>query len=367
MCASPKPRSSGHFVAATHRFGHEDQLAIETDAGLTRSHSDAQVGSLTSTSFENATSDPAHPDRTINTMLDWEPAARPRENERPKANINTSLADEKLGRWNIGGNGDATYISNRRGYHPGTRVIVEILSPNLKRGEAPKTPNIRHYLAEFRSRGYWPYRMCFEATARDNPTKGGDTWIRVQFNAHGRGITSRLLKSNINRPQIAECLARATHLISLQRLPRIGANFTLAVRVLPGDAPLIPSSSIDFKTIKVDPGKFTTAFLPTQIAIEACVRAGLDRDPKLWGRLALLMYLDNLGRVVQAVEHESHFPNSSVVKCSVDAARALWLPNISKAGWYLIALRVGTIPTIATELTDESREQAHEPPSLSAQ
>ncbi len=367
LCATQTPWSSGYLVAATRGFGHGVQLTIETDAGLPPSHSTSQVESGRSASFVNTTSDPSPPDRTTKAILDWEPAARAPDSDRPKGTINASLADENFGRWNIGGNGDATYISNRRGYHPGTRVIIELLPPSLKRGEAPKSANARHYLAEFRSRGYWPYRACFEATARDNPSKGGDTWILVQFSSHGRSTTSRLLKSNVKQPQIADCLVRATHSISLQRPPRAGANVTLLVRIFPGDAPLVPSNSLESKTITVDQGAFTAAIRPIQTAIEACVRAGLDHDPKLWGRLALLLYLDNLGRVVQAMEHESRFPNSSVVKCSVDAARAHSLPNITKGGWHLIALRVGAIPTIVTESTDEHQEPAQEPRSLSVQ
>lgn len=363
LCAPPQPRPSLDLVVATPRpkFEHEDQVASETDTALPLSRSTSQVESGSSASFENTVSEPSHPDRTTKTNLEWEPAARPLASKRANGTINASLADEGLGRWNIGGNGDATYISNHRNYHPGTRVIVEIGSLGLPRREVPKSSIIWQYLAEFRNRGYWPYRTCFEATARDIPSKGGDTWIGVQVNARGRGVSSRFLKSNINRPQIADCIVRATRLISLRRPPQRWANFTLLVRVFAGDAPLTASTSIDAKSSTIDQHAFTTAFRPIQKSIEECVRTGLDRDPKLWGRMALLLYLDNHGRVARATEHESHFPDPSVVKCSVDAAQTLWLPNATKGGLHLIALRVGAMPPIVSESINEPPEPVQEP------
>ena len=69
--------------------------------------------------------------------------------------------DEELFQWALGGTSDPKHPSNRPGYHPATRVVVDVQL--LSR--APKgTTNRLQRIA--RSTGYWPLRACFETAQR---------------------------------------------------------------------------------------------------------------------------------------------------------------------------------------------------------
>ena len=253
------------------------------------------------------------------------------------------------------------YVSNRIGYHPGTRVIVEAEASRGTPIRSDKSSVIRQYLAEFRSLGYCPYRICFESTARDPPAKGSDTWMRVRANPRSRFVTAKLIKSDFDRAQINECILHATRSIRLRHPLLFGAFFTLRVRVIPGDAPLAPAVSMTERPSTVDPVVFREAFGPIQESIEHCIREGFRHDPKLWGRMALLLQFDRAGRVVSATEHNSHFPDPSVVRCSTLAAHELRLPELVEPGSILIALKVGALPPSS----DDSTGQQQEPPQTS--
>ncbi len=53
----------------------------------------------------------------MRTASSW----RPRKSGR----IQAAGEDEVLAQWNVGGTGDPAFVSNRSGYHPGARVIVD--------------------------------------------------------------------------------------------------------------------------------------------------------------------------------------------------------------------------------------------------
>lgn len=277
----------------------------------------------------------------------WEPLTRIQPREHSKGTINESLADEAMARWNTGGNGNPRYVSNRIGYHPGTRVIVDGQVSGAARNSGGTLSTTRQLLAELRSLGYWPYRICFEVSARDIPVKAGDTWMHVKANMRGR-VTAKLLKSNLEKAQVAECILHATRSITLPHPLPIAASLSLRVRVFPGDAPL--AASIDEESYHaVDPDVAREAFGPVQHAIEHCVRDGIKHDPRLWGRLALLLQFDRHGRVMKATERGSHFPDVAVVSCSTSAARELRLPEMAEPRSIVVAVKVGTLAPLVLQ------------------
>jgi hypothetical protein len=99
----------------------------------------------------------------------------------------------------------------------------------------------------------------------------------------------------------------------------------------------------------IDPDSHRQAIVPVQQSIENCVRDGVRRDSKLWGRLALQLQIDGHGRVVAAAEYNSHFPDLAVVECSTLVARDLRLPDPTEPGSIVLALKVGTLPPLVAE------------------
>ena len=285
--------------------------------------------------------------------ISWESA--PELRTQPDESVSGSLATESLARWNIGGNSDASYVSNRTGFHPGTRVIVEIVPSRQSRATQALPTTTRRYLAAFRNFGYWPYRICFESSARANGSSGGDTWLRVKTNGLGRVVSAKLVKSNIDLPPISDCICRATRSLDLHRPNLPGAAFMLRVRVFPGDAPL-PSH---VRPDDSDTGNWTLrrgAFELVRGSVEPCIRQAFTRDAKLWGRLALRLRVDKEGRVLDAAEAGTHFPDRQAVSCSTSAALQLRLPDVNRAGWLNVALRAGMLPPLVGEKVGDSRE-----------
>lgn len=244
----------------------------------------------------------------------WEPWT-PNEAAAPPATGNTeaSVMNETLGRWNVGGCAAPTCASNRPGFHPGTRVIVEThpISPSSKRRDSGLLPKIQ---AAFRNRGYWLYRNCFESTARDTQSLGGDIWLRVQV-SRGFVNQSQILSATLVQRAIASCVRDSTRTVRLSPLEKRAFTFVLRVRLFPGDVPLSPTRRQVTGVTQLNPNRFGVTMDPIRRAIEECALEGLQRDPTLWGRIALRLRVRPDGRIGDVKEDDSHFPDRAVLEC----------------------------------------------------
>ena len=98
--------------------------------------------------------------------------------ERPRlpGAVQAAVHDELLARWNVGGTGDPTFISNRSNYHPGARVVVDTtvvagrLPVRSRHGRRRGVLSQQGLLAQSRTQGYWPFRLCFEDGLRRQQT-----------------------------------------------------------------------------------------------------------------------------------------------------------------------------------------------------
>jgi hypothetical protein len=301
----------------------------------------------------------------VEAKIVWELPPTRHAEESVVGGINASVAAEELARWNIGGNGDVNYVSNRTGYHPGTRVIVDVEASGTNRTRIGKFPRSRHYLAEFRNLGYWPYRICFESSARKVQSKGGDTWMQVRINKRGRVVAANLMKSSVDHPQIAACILNATRLIRLSGTQSTGAILNLRVRVFSGDAPLFANRILPDGKVVVEPGLLRVASNGIKGAVAQCVGAGLGRDPGLWGRLAVLLQFNRDGQVVRSDEYDSHFPDATVVECVNRAYRKLRIAPQTEPTIAVVALRIGTLPRFVGESNTELHSPTGAPLDLS--
>ncbi|MCA9631440.1 MAG: hypothetical protein KC766_27470, partial [Myxococcales bacterium] len=75
------------------------------------------------------------PEVSVEIEAPYEPTDVPRL----KGRIAAAGADEDLARWNLGGNADPEYPSNRAGFHPGARVVVDV---DIKTRGLPKRPPV---------------------------------------------------------------------------------------------------------------------------------------------------------------------------------------------------------------------------------
>ena len=287
--------------------------------------------------------------------ISWESSGTRENLRRGRVTIGSSIAGEELARWNIGGNSDANYLSSRSGFHPGTRVIVEIPSSGSAQIKNKQPPMIRQYLAALRNWGYWPYRVCFESWA-NNESRGGDTWIRVRATGRGRVTYAKMLKSTVEEAQISTCIVQATRSINLKRSFASGATFVMRIRVFPGDAPLAPAAIRGENHGTLDVVVYRDAVAAVKESIEHCIHSGLIRDRRLWGRLVLRLQVDGSGRVLGASEYGSHFPDGAVVSCSTSAVLEGKFPEPIRPSSFVLAVKVGSLPPLDTNSEGERRD-----------
>ena len=142
--------------------------------------------------------------------------------------------DEELFQWALGGTADPEHPSNRPGYHPATRVVVDVQL--LSRAPQGSTKRLQRIA---RSTGYWPLRACFETAQRSVPKPERSARVRLTLGATGRVLGSRSLGPMPER-DYARCV--------LERLRRLDftPGFTrkldleISVKQWPGHAPVPP-------------------------------------------------------------------------------------------------------------------------------
>jgi len=160
--------------------------------------------------------------------------------------------------------------------------------------------------------------------------------------------SARLRKTALSNKKTAECLVERVHKLEFFPPPR-RVDVELSIQIWPGDAPLPsvepPAGEIEAPGV-LDVARLETALEPLRSAAKTCYSSAFDKDPKLWGRVELRFDLDPKGRLTRAAENESRFPERGVVRCLVDAARALELAA-AKGGAlsFIWAVRFGQAPS----------------------
>lgn len=246
------------------------------------------------------------------------------ERQRPTGAIAAAVADEELQTWNIGGRTDANHVSNRSGYHPGTRVRVDArprLSAKFLRSRAGTALGQR-VVATLRNRGYWPFRNCFEEFARVHPDRGGKTELQLSIDGGGSVRQARLLRTDVKQGSIAQCIAAAARRLRLEpsHFRRLDVDVTIAL--WPGDVPLLPLEARTNANCKdIEPDSQSVHSIETDVV--GCMQAAREKDPKLWGRLALAFTVDPGGHPADISEQYSTFGDADAVRCVVERLQTL--------------------------------------------
>ncbi|HMA91150.1 MAG TPA: hypothetical protein VKP30_00625, partial [Polyangiaceae bacterium] len=249
---------------------------------------------------------------------------------RPAGAVAGSVYDEQLQTWNMGGRSDPNYRSSRDGYHPGTRVRVDATIRARSKAGLTLANRIQ---ASFRNRGYWPFRTCYEDGARERPNSGGKTWLRVSLRADGFVLGARVTRTDLSERRIATCLAKAARHV---RIPNVGrrVDAELMVAVWPGDVPLLP---LPDAAVPAAPDGFNHTLVETEPGVQACFRSARQRDPALWGRLALSFGVDDQGRAFDVREYQSQFGDPAAAACVATLLTSLGFPPSSREAPRIVA------------------------------
>jgi len=292
--------------------------------------------------------------------------------ERPRADgpVQASVADEELARWNVGGRSDPAYPSNRPGFHAAPRIMVDVAMRagvlpvrSSKKGVLSETA----VLAQARNRGYWPFRLCFEAGLHGDPKLRGKTRVRVVVAPNGHVRSTRPVSTDLADPETARCLAARAGQLKFAPPPERRLDATIDVELSPGDAPLpelrlggfapAPAAApLDARALEAMLGG---AISPA----ESCFSAARQADPRLWGRILFRVDVDRHGNVTVR-EHESRFPDPQVVRCISTAVQALPLASIAAGPTsFTWGLRLGWPPSFPSSNQAENTPAAPAPHS----
>jgi hypothetical protein len=262
------------------------------------------------------------------------------------------VADEEVARWNVGGTGDPNFLSNRSSFHPAPRVLVDI---GIRSGTLPKRGKSKGVLSEAglvaqaRNAGYWPFRLCFEDGLRRDPSLRGKTRIKFTVEPTGHVKSEKMAFTELKDHAVAKCLSARVRAMHFAPAPPRRVHADATVDLNPGDAPLAdcePASSDEPSgaTTKVDEAAWEAALAEPLRKVTDCYMEGLIRDPKLWGRLAMLLEIGADGRVLGAAEHDSRFPDQAVSACAVGNLKETVVTPVERPTRLIWAVRLGALP-----------------------
>ncbi len=269
--------------------------------------------------------------------------------------------DEELFQWALGGSSDPAHPSNRPGYHPATRVVVdvELLS------RAPKGATKR-LLRVARSTGYWPLRACFEDAQRLSSKPERAAKVRLTLAASGKVLGARSVGAAPER-DYARCVLE--RLRSLDFTPGFTRKLDveISVKQWPGHASVPPRAPRDAPATRLG-GDANAALQGLSPLLSACYEPVLRRDPKLWGRVALRVTLDATGQVEAALPVETQFPDPEVTECARRVVVGARIPAAPLRELSL-GIRFGQLPappappTLGSPPTDDGSPPTPAPPT----
>ena len=362
LCANCLPAGTPRHSAPSPATGPLPSVAAGTAV-------EAPVPVLATPEAGGALSDasvaPAHPPLSaqISVDLPYPADARPRAQDPAQA----AAEDEELARWNIGGSSDPSSISSRASFHPGTRVVVDT-RPAKRRAGAPPLPAPRglthqRVQAQARSRGYWPFRLCFERGQRDKKSSGGETRVAFSIGTRGKVSAARLLDSKLENATAA-CMVRELSKLEFTPAPASKLRMVASIQVYPGDVelPVVPDIALvaALPRGEFDPEAMRARVIEKQVELDACFGEAQRADPALWGRLALSIILEMDGSVHRVSEVESHFPNAAVTRCAQALVSSVIFPSVNgKPFIFVLPLR------LSPNATAEKKPGSAEAPSPS--
>ncbi len=190
-----------------------------------------------------------------------------------------------------GGSSDPNSLSSQASYHPGTRVVVDTRAAKRRAGApalpAPRGLTYQRVQAQARSRGYWPFRLCFELGQRDKKGSGGETRVAFTIGTRGKVSAARLLDSKLGSAASAACLVREVLKLEFTPAPANKLRVVASIRIYPGDAelPVIPDPTVvaSLPRGEFDPEAMRARVAAKQVELDCLLRRGAPRRPSALG------------------------------------------------------------------------------------
>ncbi len=223
-------------------------------------------------------------------------------------------------RWNDGAMGELIGDAAPVVGHPDPRVIVNV--------DKVQGPHDAKRLQRSARRYHWINVVrCYRLGAYKDPHLRGWTKAVVTVDRNGRVRRPRLLETKLKDDAVARCMVKRLGKLRLHRARKI-SRVWLSMRVGPGDEPMPPPEDL----LVAGDGQLSLSDMTTGVraglpAMKTCYRAAFDYAPGLWGRIVIRFHLTKAGRVDEAFEAGSRFPDARMRQCVLHAARKLGFPK----------------------------------------
>jgi hypothetical protein len=243
-------------------------------------------------------------------------------------------------RWNKGALGPLVAEAPPVPGHPRPKVIVDVQSAV----GGHKAADVQRVLRKM----LWIKVIeCYGLGAYKDQKLHGTIGIGVRVSAGGKISGARATAATLPDPEVVACLVDRVQRIALPQAKK-GTRAAIQIEIGHGDEPMPPpprlitpgDGVLDVEAVRA----VVTAALP---ALEACYRPALSYAPLLWGRLGIRFHLTEKGKLDEAFEVESQFPDERVALCALRAARTLKFPRMEGGEIrFVVPLRFGVEPAV---------------------
>ena len=244
-------------------------------------------------------------------------------------------------RWNKGSLGALAEEPPPVPGHPRPKVIVDVKSAV----GGHKAADVQRVLRKM----LWIKVIeCYGLGAYKDQKLKGTMDIGFRISAGGKISGARVAASTMPDPEVVGCLVDRVQRVEMPSAKK-GTRAAIQVEVHHGDEPMPPPLSLitpGDATLDVEAARaVVTAALPD---LEGCYRPALAYAPELWGRLGVRFHLTEKGKLDEAFEVESQFPDERVALCVLRAARKLKFPRMEGGEIrFVVPLRFGAEPALA--------------------
>lgn len=217
----------------------------------------------------------------------------------------------------------------KRPYHPAPGIVVDVVAGGaggMGEGAEAPAPDLQRAA---RSRGYWPFRQCYEEGLRRDPRVSGKVSLELAVSPSGAVDRSVVTSATVRDEIVAACVAReAQHL----GLPASGSPTTAKVDVslAVGDEPVPTGRPV----ANAEP--IREALRASWDGVRRCYAGQLASHPGIGGRMELHFRLRR-GEIVDVGEQAAsgdagaRFGDADVTRCVLGVYRSARLPAKSHA------------------------------------
>ncbi len=226
----------------------------------------------------------------------------------------------ELRHWGKGGTGTLAAPLPGVVGHPDPRVTLNVTAaagPH-KLGDLQRLGRRNHWINVIR---------CYRLGAYKDSNLRGWTKATAEITKAGDVRAAALLETELDDAEVAACIV--DKLRTLKFSPQKGGTrASFEIKVGPGDEPMPPPAELILPGEgQLAPEKLLEVVEAARPAFVACYSAAFGYAPELWGRVLVRFHLTERGKLDEAFEAGTQFPDPRVSQCVVHEARKLKFPK----------------------------------------